>query len=318
MRKLFLSILFGTVVFTSCKKSTTKDPWWDDTYNSGLIRIACDENFRSLMDAAIEVFEAHNPDAVIVPIYASEPEVIRLFTEDSVRFALTTRGLRPRELAAVDQLGLSLKVRENLIGFDAIALIMNKTNNDSILSMSDLKKILTGEITQWSQLNPDTRIGAVRVIVDHKVSGVVRYIADSITQEAPLTPNIYALHNSLEVIEKVMQMPNAIGIFGVNALNNAPAGYEDKIRLMRISKEDPATVANSYLPYAGDIRRENYPLWRPIYVLLSDPKTGLASGLSIFLAHETGQMILYKSGLLPAVTDPQNKSVIRTDEYPES
>jgi len=119
----------------------------------------------------------------------------------------------------------------------------------------------------------------------------------------------------MEVMEKVMQMPNTIGMFGVNALNNMPADYKDKIRLMRISKEEPATIKNSYLPYVGDIRLENYPLWRPVYVLLSDPKSGLPSGLSIFLAHETGQMILFKSGLLP-ITDPQNKWVRIKDEYP--
>jgi phosphate transport system substrate-binding protein len=316
MRKIFLCILSIGVVFISCKKSTTKDPWWDDTYHSGLIRIACDENFRNLMDAEIEVFEAHNPDAVVVPIYRSEPEVIRLFTDDSVRFVLTTRTLTPKEQADINKLPIRMKVRENLIGFDAIALIMNKANNDSILSMQDLKKILTGEITQWSQLNPATRIGAIRVMVDHRSSGVVRYIVDSITKEAPLSPEIYALNNSEEVIEKVMQMPNTIGIFGANALKNAPAGCWDKIRLIRISKEEPATASNSYLPYAGDIRSENYPLWRPVYVLLSDPKTGLASGLSIFLAHEAGQMILYKSGLLP-VTDPHNRSLRIVNEYPE-
>ena len=312
MRKIVLGILSVLLVFVSCKKTSNKD-FWDDTFYSGLIRIACDENFQSLMNDEITVFEAHTPGAVILPIYANEAEIIRLLIEDSVRFALTTRGLTPREEADINN-NMSLRVRQNLIGFDAIALIMNKTNKDSILSMPVLKKILTGEITEWSQINPNSPVGTIRVIADHKESGIVRYIVDSIIQGAPLTSNIYALNNSMEVMERVMQMPNAIGMFGVNALNNAP-DYKNKIRLMRISNEDPATVENSYLPYSGDIRTENYPLWRPVYVLLSDPKSGLASGLSIFLAHEIGQMILYKSGLLP-ITDPQNKSVLIKDEYP--
>ena len=311
MRKIIWSILSVLVVFVSCKKTSVKDSWWDDTLSSGLIRIACDENFQSLMNAEIEVFEAHSPGAFVLPIYANETEVIRLLTEDSIRFALVTRGLTPKEEADINK--LSLKVRQNLIGFDAIALIMNKANKDSILSMPILKKILTGEITEWTQINPASSIGTIRMIVDHKTSGIVRYIVDSITQEAPLTSNIYALNNSVEVMDRVVRMPNAIGMFGVGALNNVPVEYKDKIRLVHIGREEPATAENSYLPYAGDILSENYPLWRPVYVLLSDPKSGLASGLSIFLAHETGQMILYKSGLLP-VTDPWNKSVRITNE----
>jgi phosphate transport system substrate-binding protein len=286
---------------------------WDDTLNTGLIRIVSDENFKSFMDAEIEVFEARTPGAVIIPVYTNETEAIRLLTEDSVRFALVTRDLTSKERSDIGK--RSLNVRKNLIGFDAIALVMNPVNRDSILSMPVLKKILTGEITEWSQINPDSPIGTIRVIVDNKESGILRYIVDSITQGTPLTSNIYALGNSVEVIEKVMQMPNTIGMFGVNALNNVSAGYKNKVRLMRISSEEPATFENSYLPYPGDIQAEKYPLWRPVYVLLSDPKSGLSSGLSIFLAHEAGQIILLKSGLLP-ITDPQNKSVLIKDVYP--
>jgi phosphate transport system substrate-binding protein len=311
-RIVFLSIAC-IFAFFSCKQKEAKDPW-DDTLNSGLIRIACDENFKSLMDAEIKVFEARTPEAVVLPIYTNEAEAIRLLTEDSVRFALTTRDLTAKERADIGK--RSLTVRKNLIGFDAIALIMNPVNKDSLLSITLLKKILTGEITEWSQINPNSPIGTIRVIADNKESGIVRYIVDSITKEIPLSPNIYALENSVEVMEKVMQMPNAIGVFGVNAINSAPVGYKDKIRLIRISNSDPATVENSYLPYPGDIQAENYPLWRPVYVLLSDPKSGLSSGLSIFLAHEAGQIILLKAGLLP-ITDPQNKSVLIKDEYPK-
>jgi phosphate transport system substrate-binding protein len=309
-RIVFLVCLFACF---SCKQKEAKDPW-DDTLNAGLIRIACDENFKSFMDTEIKVFEARTPGAVILPIYTNETEAIRLLTEDSVRFALTTRDLTAKERSDISQ--RSMTVRKNLIGFDAMALVMNPANKDSILSMPVLKKILTGEITQWSQINPDSPIGTIRVIADNKASGIVRYIVDSITQDIPLTSNIYALGNSVEVMEKVMQMPNAIGVFGINAINSAPAGLKDKIRLIRISNEDPATVENSYLPYPGDIRAENYPLWRPVYVLLSDPKSGLSSGLSIFLAHEAGQIILLKAGLLP-ITDPQNKSVLIKNEYPK-
>jgi phosphate transport system substrate-binding protein len=302
------------LAFASCKQKEAKDPWDDDTLNSGRIWIACDETFKSFMDNEIAVFESRTPGAIILPIYTNETEAVRLLTEDSVRFALVTRDLTARERIDTDK--RSLTVRKNLVGFDAIALVMNPANKDSILSMPVLKKILTGEITEWSQINPDSPIGTIRMIVDNKQSAIVRYIVDSITRGTPLTSNIYALSNSTEVIEKVIQMPNAIGMFGINALEHAPAGHRNKIRLVRISNEEPATAANSYLPYPGDIQAENYPLWRPVYVLLSDPKRGLASGLSIFLAHEVGQIVLLKSGLLP-ITDPQNKSVLIKDEYPK-
>jgi phosphate transport system substrate-binding protein len=311
---VYLSLSFVILLFfVSCKKETESK--WDDTLSSGLIRIACDESFKTLMDAEINVFEAHNPTATIIPIYTSETEAIRLLTEDSVRFALTTRDLNSKEQSLLK--ALSMKAKKHLIAFDGIALIINKANTDSIIGLPDLKKILTGEITEWTQLNPKSSLGTIRVIFDNKESGILRYAVDSITGGKSLSSNLYALNNSLEVIEKVTQLPNSIGLIGVNTINDeSRSAYRNQVCLMRISKDEPVALNNSYLPYAGDIAQENYPLWRPLYVLLSDPKSGLSSGLSVFLANEIGQKIILKSGLLP-VTDPQNISVNIKDEYPK-
>jgi phosphate transport system substrate-binding protein len=313
---LSLFLLFG---FISCKKSVPSKDKWDDTIDSGFIRIASDENFKNLINAEIDAFEAHNSQAIILPIYTSEAEAIRLLIADSVRLALTTRDLNGKEKAQIEKNRMS--VRKHLIAFEGVALITNKINPDSLLGLPVLKKILTGEITEWSQINPDSPLGTIRVIFDNKESGILRYAIDSITMGETLSSNLYALNSIPEAIDKVVQMPNTIGIVGFNLLSDETSSItldlQSKIRLMRISKEEQATLENSYLPYAGDIMQENYPLWRPVYVLLSDPRSGLSSGFSIFLAHDVGQVVILKSGLLP-ITDPQIKSVSTSDKYPQN
>ncbi|MDR1683529.1 MAG: substrate-binding domain-containing protein [Candidatus Symbiothrix sp.] len=297
----------------SCKQKETTDKW-DDTIHSGIISIACDENFKSLMEKEIQVFEGHFPEAVIFPIYTSETEAIRLLIADSVRFALTTRDLYAKEKQDLDSLKLTL--RKQLIAFDGIALIINTLNNDSLMSIPQLKRILSGEITEWSQIRPSSSLGAVRLLVDSKESGVLRYVMDSIADKNRLTANIYSLKNCTEVIDKVCKMPNTIGFISLNALNALPEATQQKIRLLRLSENEPATLNHSYLPYAGDLMQENYPFWRPIYVLLSDPKSGLSSGLSVFLGLQVGQKIIMQEGLLP-VTAPQNREVRVIDAYPK-
>ncbi|MCL2651440.1 MAG: substrate-binding domain-containing protein [Candidatus Azobacteroides sp.] len=307
-------LFFGMVFFlllsvVSCKKKP-KEERWEDTLTTGIIRIACDENFKNLMDAEIDAFQAHNNYlAIINPIYTNESEVIRLLLTDSVRLALVTRDLNEQEQKeAKDK---QMFVRKFLIAFDGIALIANKANPDSLISFPTIQKILTGEITKWSQINPKSSLDTIRVIFDSNQSGILRYVVDSITKSESLSPNLYALNNSDELINKVCELPNAIGIIGFNILSEnrwKASDLQEKLRLMYI---------DSYLPYAGDIKNENYPLWRPIYVLLSDPRSaGLSSGFSIFLAHDVGQTVILKSGLLPAVSDPQNRSVNIVNDYP--
>ena len=318
-RFLFLGfIIFLLFPFSSCKKKL-KDKW-NDTIYSGIIKIACDENFMNLMDAEIKSFEANSDYlAIINPIYSNENEVIRLLLEDSVRLVLTSRDLNDFEQQTVED--KQMFVRKFLIAFEGIALVINKANPDSLIGLPAIKKIITGEITEWSQINPDSPLGAIRVLFDNNRSGILRYMVDSVAKGESLSPNLYAMNNSDELIERVCRLPNAIGIIGYNTINSEvkwkTSGLQEKLRLMRVGKDEKVNLQNTYLPYPGDVKNEDYPLWRPIYVLLSDPRSGLASGFSIFLAHDVGQTVILKSGLLPAVTAPHNRSVYIKDEYPE-
>ena len=309
---LFFSVIFFIILsFGSCKKKQPKDKW-EDTLHTGTIKIACDENFKNLMDAEIQSFEANSDYlATILPVYSNEKDAIRLMLEDSVRLVLTTRDLNALEQQTAEE--KRMFIRKYLIAFEGITLIINKANTDSVIGVPTIKKILTGEITEWKQINPDSPLGTIRVIFDNKQSGILRYIVDSIAKTTNLSPNLYAMNDSDELIEKVSEMQNAIGIVGYNIIGSEfrwkSSGLQDKLRLMRVGKEEKANLQNTFLPYPGDIKSEDYPLWRAIYVLLSDPKSGLSSGFSIFLAHDVGQTVILKSGLFPAVTSPQNRTV---------
>ena len=307
-------ILFFLFSFGSCKKNKPKDKW-DDTLYTGIIKVACDENFSYLMEAEIASFEANsNYQATIFPVYSNESEVINMMLDDSVRLVLTTRKLNSLEQRTVKE--KKMFVRENLIAYEGISLIINKANQDSLIGIPTLRKILLGEITEWSQINPESPLGTIRVIFDSNRSGTLRYIVDSIAKTTNLSSNLYAMQSSEELIEKVCQLPNAIGIVGYNIIINKDnwriPDLQNKLRLMRVGKEENANLQNTFYPFVGDIKSEDYPLWRAIYILLSDPRSGLSSGFSIFLANDIGQTVILKSGLFPAVTDPYNRSVYVT------
>jgi phosphate transport system substrate-binding protein len=286
--------------------------------DGGLIRIACDESFQNLMDAEIAAFEIRYDSAYIIPIYTNETNAIRLMLSDSVRFALTTRDINSQERRAFED--KKRTVKKSLVAFDGVALIANLRNQDSIIGLPNLKKILTGDVTEWSQINPASKLGTIRVLFEGNESGVLRYALDSIIRGGNLSPNLYALNNSAEVIEKVTQMPGAIGLIGFSLLsdetNSSSFALRNKIRLIRVSKSENATLENSYLPYAGNIIREDYPLWRPVYVLLSDPRSGLSSAFSIFVVNEIGQKVIQKSGLL-TINGSHIMDVAVRNEFPE-
>ena len=299
----------------SCSKAP-KYAKWQDTTTSGVIPIACDQCFQPIIQAEINVFETIYPTSGIVPIYTDEVETIQLLMDDSVRLAVTSRGLTEKEKSVFAN--RNMVVRELKIAMDAIALIVNKENDESIIGVPILKKILTGEITEWKQLNPKSKLGKIDVMFDNPNSSTVRFAIDSICGGQALSEKLYAQKNNLEVIEMVSKVPGSLGIIGVNWISNendsTNLSFSDKIKVLAVSRYSSPDEFSSFEPYQAYIALKKYPMTRDVYILLSDPRSGLSSGFTSFVTSDRGQRIILKSGILPA-TQPINLVNV-SDKFP--
>lgn len=273
-----------------------------DTYTSGVIAIAADESFRPIVQEEIDVFEGLTPLAGIVPRYVTEVEAVNLLLKDSLRLAITSRRLTPEEMNSFNS--RKFFPQEIKIAIDGLALITNPNNQDSLITVNELRSILTGETKRWKELYPSSRLGDIRLVFDNKNSSTVRFAADSICKGAPLSSDLKALKTNREVIDYVARTPNAIGIIGVNWLSdrNDSTGlsFSCEVRLMSVSAAAEATPQNSFKPYQAYLYYGDYPLTRSIYALLNDPRSALPWGFASFLASDRGQRIILKSGLVPA------------------
>ena len=72
---------------------------------------------------------------------------------------------------------------------------------------------------------------------------------------------------------------------------------------MSVSKLDNATEMNSWKPYQAWLLNGRYPFVRTIYALVNDPRNGLPWGFANFITQPKGQMVVFKTGLLPVRGD---------------
>ena len=302
MKKLFYFLLIASVFMPYACDRTPKSTKWRDTTTTGVVPIACDQCFEPVIQAQIAVFETQYLAAGIVPIYTDEVEAIQLLMKDSVRLAVTSRGLTDEERTVFAN--KNMVVKELKIAIDAIALIVNKENEESIMGMPSLKQILTGAITEWKQLNPKSKLGKIDVIFDNPNSSTVRYAIDSICGGKGLSEQLYAQKNNLEVLEIVSKVPGALGIIGVNWISNendsTGLSFSDKIKVLAVGRYANPDQFNSFEPFQYQIISGHYPMVRNVYILLSDPKSGLSTGFASFATSDRGQRIILKSGLIPA------------------
>jgi len=299
--KKTIFILTAILLFAACRQ---KPKGQTDTLTSGEILLACADNFQNIINAQLDIFNAHYKQAFIFPMYVSESEAIKMLLNDSVKIAITSRDLNAVEN---QKLKPNQVIRKYLFAFEGIAIVANQANKDTIFSVSTLKKILLGEITEWKQINPKSNLGEIKVLFDSKGTSILNYIADSITKTTEnLSQNLFYTKGIDDLRDKIANQPNAISIVGLNQIGNENTKryreFTSKTRFIWVKKDENSKPT---LPYAGDLNSGDYPFWRPIYVLLGETRNGLPKSFCFFLTQEVGQKIILKAGLMP-IGDPQN------------
>jgi phosphate transport system substrate-binding protein len=308
---IIVGLTLTACLVSSCKDKKSQDGR-TDTYSSGAISFVSDESFSPIIEEERFVFQHDYTDAKVTPIYTSESDAINRLLSGKTWLAFAARDFKPSELKNLE--AKSYRPMAIKLAYDALAFIVNRNNSDTLISVQDIKAIMQGKITQWSQLRKGSNRGNIMVVFDNPKSSTVHYVEDSILGGKPITnSNVVAVNKTAEVIKYVEQNPNAIGIIGNNWLNDKHDStnltFNRDIRVMSVSPIHPATTVNSRKPFQYYIYNGQYPLIRTIYALLNDPRQGLPWGFAHFIESPKGQRIVMKAGLLPVLGDINVRNV---------
>ena len=305
-------IIISFLVFSACNSATEKPL---DTPTSGVISIAVDETLQPILEAELDVFASEYPRTGIKAAFKTEVEAITDVLNDSVRIAIISRKLSTDEKAIFK--AIKVNPREILFAHDALALIVNRSNYDTLMTMPELKMLLKGNVLDWNKLDGGNLNQSIAIVVDNEASSTVRFLQDSVLGGESIFKGIYALKSNAEVISYVKANKGALGIIGVNWISDTDDStansFMNDIRVIRLQNE---TDKEYYTPQQAYIALKKYPLSRKVFAILREPRTGLGTGFSNFLTSDKGQRVILKSGLVPA-TMPirliQTKK--KTDEF---
>lgn len=293
----FLAVLLG-----SCGTDFKKP--YSDTPTSGYVQIAGDETLEQLLDATSDTFTGLYKYAKLNVRYGPESSCFQYLLNDSVKVILATRKLNASEDAVFKSRNLYPVTTR--IAIDGLALIVNKENRDTLLQLQQLKKILQGEIKNWSQINQSNPSGEIRFVFDNNGSSTVRYLSDSLMQGKLNFPdNCFAAKSNSQVIDYVEQNKNAIGVIGVNWISDKDdpkmLSFSKRIKVVWISTAtDPVYPDDYFGPFQAYLFTGEYPLRREVYLINREGRNGLGTGFASFVAGEQGQRIIRLSGLLPS------------------
>jgi len=295
----FVGLTLFLGLFLACGNKPKSLPY---DYEAAAKAFTADESFYPILDEELDVFGALHAEGEISPIYTDQEDAIRRLMKNEVWLAFTARQFSQKELDNLK--ARSFMPRVIPIAYDGLAIIVNNANADTCISVKDFARILSGEVKNWNEIYPNSRLGEIDVVFDNPKSSTVTWCVDSILGGKPIdSHNIGAVKKSAEVIDWVEKHENALGIIGSNWLNDkhdtTNVTFKKNITVMKVSRLDNATPRNSWRPYQYYIYNGNYPLIRTIYALLNEPRSGVPSGFAHFCRLPKGQLIFLRAGLLP-------------------
>lgn len=275
-----------------------------DNPSRGTITVAADESFLPLVTQLTQAYSGIYPNTRFNVVFKPEQQAINMMLHDSARIVFTTRKLTKNERLVLDN--LKIKGATEKIATDGVALIVNRANTDSLITMNELRNIFSGRTKQWSQLKGSNQQSPITLVFDNNNSSNLDFILDTLKVTDLKNLRIFTTKSNREVIEFVRKNPSALGFIGVNWISDSdePLSVElaSDLRVMGVSnKENPTGRADYFQPFQEDLGMQRYPLRRPVYILSRESHPGLGGGLINYIARDAGSLIVRKLGLWPAV-----------------
>lgn len=217
---------------------------------------------------------------------------------------LTHRTISPDEKAHADDLNVSLI--ETSIALDAFIFLVNKNNPVRNLTVEQIQRIYTGEITNWQQVTGDDL--AIMPFTRPRNSG-----SEEIMRSLVM--------NNLEVADfpENSEIVTMAGVFpevrnNINGLCYTFNFYKDV--MVRVSDEDvPKIAVNGVFPDENTVKAGTYPFIAEVHVAIRsdlDPHT-MAYKMYEWLQTINANDVISESGYIPKNTTTSIEGITDND-----
>ncbi|MCX6172757.1 MAG: substrate-binding domain-containing protein [Flavobacterium sp.] len=276
-------LLIGLLFLLACQNKSTDKL---DTIIKGKATIYLDESILPIVEDEEAVFETQY-EAKLHLVPRSENEVLNALLNDTAKIAVLTRKLSDKELKVFK--AKKIVPRMTPFATDAVALIRNKTSNDTLVALQDIIDFINGK----------TVASIKGLVFDNANSSTVRYFNEVIGETITNKKNIFSFKTNEEVIKYVASNNGMVGVIGINWIFQPPLALQETVDKVTVIGIKGLNTNDYFSPTQDNLATGDYPLARHLYIINCQGYSGLGMGFASFLGGERGQRIILKSGLVP-------------------
>ena len=260
---LILAVAVAAASFASCGNSAGDNSGTESaaskTALSGTVATDGSTSMEKVIGALGEAFTSENSGVNFTYNPTGSGTGITAISEGRCDIGLSSRSLKDEEKAK----GLE----ETVLALDGIAMIVNPANEISDLTVDQIAKIYTGEITNWKDVGgKDAEI----VVIGREAGSGTRDGFESITKTAEKCQYRQELTSTGDVITTVSQNPDAIGYASLASVKNT-------VKALNV---------DGVTPTEGTVKNGSYKIQRP-FVLVTKSGVTLSDAAQAFFDYAT-------------------------------
>jgi len=247
----------------------------------------------NVAQAWAEAYREVNPDVAIAVSGGGSGTGIAAMINGTVDIANASRKMKDKEIKEAEKHGQHPV--EHVVGYDALAVFINKNNPASTLAIPQLAEIYgrDGKATQWSDIGitvPGCDSGEIVVVSRQNNSGTYAYFKETtLGKKGKFRQGTLDMHGSKDVVDLVEKTPCAIGYSGL-------AYATDNVKMACIAVTDGGPCVNPSEKTASD---KTYPIARPLFMYTNGEPTGAIKEYLDWVLSDAGQCIIKKKGYAP-------------------
>ncbi|MBB6216991.1 phosphate transport system substrate-binding protein [Anaerosolibacter carboniphilus] len=276
---LALVLMLAVGLLAGCGQKAPEQPQQEaeqgEATLTGKVVIAGSTSVQPLSDELAAVFKEKNPDVQIEVQGGGSSVGVKSAIDKIVDIGMSSRELKEEEKAA----GL----KEYVIAKDGIAVVVNPTSKVEDLTIEQIKKIFTGEITNWKELGGEDK--PITVVSREEGSGTRGAFIeitgvegkDASGNKADLTTKNALVQPSTGAVKQtVANTPDSIGYVSMGAL-------DDTVKTVKVEGVE-ATEENA--------KNGTFKISRPFLYLTNGEESDVVKAFIEFIMSAEGQEIV--------------------------
>ncbi|MCL1937084.1 MAG: PstS family phosphate ABC transporter substrate-binding protein [Candidatus Azobacteroides sp.] len=225
-----------------------------------------------------------NPSASVTITGGGSGVGIAALMEGTTDIAQSSRKIKFDEKQKIQESGNTVK--EVIIAYDALAVIVHPSNKVKNLTREQLDGIFTGKITNWKEVGGED----LKIIPYSREtsSGTYEFFKESVLKNKNYKSGIMSMPATGAIVQSVSQTKGAIGYIGLAYLNK-------EVKAIGVSYDKGKSYA---LPSIATAKDGTYPIVRPLFYYYIAKSEKKVKPFLDYVLSATGQKTVTEIGFI--------------------